>query len=454
MNLKIHLLLQIILIATACLLVTGGYVLFQVNREVIQQTAATAETVGRYLEVQLSGINPNVQQPGRFPDFDLWKQTYPVSGVCLRYAPSNPGTSPRTICQGEAMPIKLWPKAFETIYRSFFSTSVEITRPITFKGAEFGSITVVPSANMELVKAWDRIKGLLGLTASTTLAVCAWVYLAIHRALRPVQIFVNRLEQMQSNDSPVNLPEFNLFEWQRIGSAINHYAATQKQLLSDRKKLVLQLMSVQEEERAFLARELHDELGQCLTGISALSASIVQTAKQSCPQIVAEVESIARINRRVMENVRSLLTRLRPTELEELGLDTSLHTMIEEWNRQHQDRIVCRLNIHGDSQSLKPPLPIVLFRIVQEGLTNIAKHSNATNAIVNLDIAELSTFLTIEDNGNLDVFIFTKTKGLGLLGVRERVTGLGGNFELSKSPFGGLRVQVNLPAAANESLKT
>ncbi|NOU21997.1 MAG: sensor histidine kinase [Methyloglobulus sp.] len=454
MNLKIHLLLQIILIATMCLLATGSYVMFQVNQEVKQQTATTLEAVGRYLQVQLSGISPNVQKLGRFPDFDLWKQAYPVSGICLRYTPSDQKISTYMLCQGEATPIKHWPKAFENSYQSIFSTGIELTRPVIFKGTEVGSITVIPSADNELAKAWDSVKGLLGLAASTTLAVCAWVYFAIYRALRPAQTIVNRLEQMQHDDSPTLLPTFKLFEWERIGSAINNFAATQKQLLSDRKKLVLQLMSVQEEERAFLAQELHDELGQCLTGISALSASIRLTAKQDCPKIVTEVESIARVNRRIMETVRNLLVRLRPAELDELGLEACVHTMVEEWNKQHQGRTVCRLTIHGSSQSLQPPLPIVLFRIVQEGLTNITKHANATEAIIKLEIVQCNTSLTIEDSGKLDVFPFLKTKGLGLLGIRERVTGLGGSFELSKSPLGGLKLQVNLPVSADESLKT
>lgn len=451
-NLKIHLLLQIILIATVCLLATGSYVLYQVNREVNQQAAAILKAAGNYLEVQLAGINPNVQKPGRFPDFELWKQTYPVSGVCLRYASTN-RTSTYTLCRGEAEPVKYWPQAFESLYRHIFKTGIELTLPVTFKGSKVGSITVIPSTDMELAKAWDSSKGLLGLAASTAFAVCAWVYFAIHRALRPAQTIVDSLEQMQFDDSPKPLPAFKLLEWQRIGSALNHFTATQKQLLSERKHLVLQLLSVQEDERAFIARELHDELGQCLTGINALSASILQTAPQSCPQIVTEVESIARANQRVMHTVRALLLRLRPAELDELGLDACLHTMVEEWNDQHKGRSVCRLTISGESRSLKPPLPIVLFRIVQEGLTNIAKHADATEAVMNLEVAKLGVMLTIEDNGKLDVFTFPKTKGLGLLGMRERVTGLGGNFQLGKSSLGGLLLQVSLPDPADENLK-
>jgi two-component system sensor histidine kinase UhpB len=249
------------------------------------------------------------------------------------------------------------------------------------------------------------------------------------------------------------LPAFKLLEWQRIGSALNHFTATQKQLLFERKQLVLQLLSVQDDERAFIARELHDELGQCLTGINALSASILQTAPQSCPQIVTEVESIARANQRVMHTVRALLLRLRPAELDELGLDACLYTMVDEWNDQHRGRSVCRLTISGESRALKPLLQIVVFRIVQEGLTNIARHADATEAAINLEIAQVCIILTIEDNGKLDVFPFPKTKGLGLLGMRERVTGLGGSFQLGKSSLGGLLLQVSLPVPADENLK-
>jgi two-component system, NarL family, sensor histidine kinase UhpB len=446
-NLKIHLLLHIILIAAICLLATGGYVLFQVNREVKHQAAETLDAASNYLGVQLSGMNPNGQQTGHFPDFELWKQAYPISGVCLRYVPSNQRTFAHSLCQGEAMPIQHWPKTFENCYLAIFSVGIELTRKITFKDVEVGSITVIPSAQMELAKAWDRIKGLLGLAASTTLAVCAWVYFAIQQALRPARTIINSLEQMQHDNTYVFLPPFKLFEWQRIGSAINHFVITQKQMLSDRKKLVLQLMSVQEEERTFLARELHDELGQCLTGINALSASIILTAQQESPKIVAEAESIARVNQRVMETVSTLLMHLRPAELNELGLEVCLQTMVDEWNNQLRNRRVCGFTVHGESRSLKPPLPIVLFRIVQEGLSNIAKHADATEAAVRLEITRDDINLLIEDNGKLNVFPFTENRGMGLLGMRKRVMGLDGDFQLDRSALGGLRLRVTLPIA-------
>jgi two-component system, NarL family, sensor histidine kinase UhpB len=443
-NLKAHLLLQIILVAVICLMATGAYVLLQTNRQIKLDAAITLDAVGKYLEIQLLQIDANLQDSRHFPDFDLWKQTHAASGVCLHYVSDNRQSS-YGLCQGEDSPTKRWPGTFETLYRQIFSPGLGLTRPLSFKGEYHGYITVIPSAEMELARAWERLTGLLGLSASTATAVCLLVYLSIYRALRPAKMIVDNLEQMQAADSLLQLPTFKLLEWQRIGTAINAYAATQKQLLSDRKKLALQLMSVQEEERRFLARELHDEFGQCLSAINALSSSIVQTAKQDCPQLVPEAESIAKINRRVMETVRTLLLRLRPAELDELGLVASLHTMVTAWNQQYSGQIHCQLIVDGDLQQLNEPLPIALYRIVQEGLTNIAKHSAATLATVNLKIVGQTIILTIEDNGQSTVFPLLEQKGFGLLGIRERVNGLGGQLDFLARESGGLLLQVTLP---------
>lgn len=308
---------------------------------------------------------------------------------------------------------------------------------------------------MELAKAWDRLTGLLGLSATTTAAVCLLVYLTIYRALRPAQLIVNTLETMQTTDAVTPLPSFRLVEWQCIGTAINTFADTQKQLLTERKKLVLQLISVQEEERHYLAQELHDEFGQCLSAISALSSAVLLTARQDCPQLVPEVESIAHINQRIMTTVRTLLLRLRPAELVELGLAASLDTLITEWNTQHAEQKTCQLIIEGETQQLAKPLPITLYRIIQEGLTNIAKHSTASKVCVTLKLEEESTLtLTIEDNGKLVSFPFAKNQGLGLLGIRERVNGLGGQFDLFTNESGGLTINVILPKQTNNDKTT
>ncbi len=436
--------MQIVLAAIFCLMATATYVLYQANQQVKNESWMTAESLGKQLEIQLLRIDANIEQSSHFPDFDLWKQTHMQAGICIRYI-SIDKENTYGLCQGENLSRIRCPKLFQKIYRRVFNPGFEVSRSISFKGREYGSIIVAPNVETELARAWDSIVGLLGLSASTVVAVCLLVSITIYRALRPAQVIVSGLENMQNGDLIIRLPTFKLIEWQRIGAAINAFSATQNQLLTDRKKLVLKLMTLQEEERRYLARELHDELGQCLAAINAVAASIAQTAKQECPQLVPEVENITRINRHIMETVRTLLVRLRPAEIDGLGLEGCLKAMVMEWNRQSSGKTHYQLNIKGDCYNLMESLPITLFRIIQEGLTNIAKHSTATEVSVTLEISEQIVVLTIADNGNTESLPFAENQGIGILGIRERVIGLGGQLKLEIGQPNGLIVRVELP---------
>lgn len=445
MNLKVRLLLQILLVAMSCLLVTGAYVLYQTNRLVKGDALKTLDSVVKYLDMQRIRINANLQDAHHFPDFDLWKQAHGESGVCLHYLSANQKTS-YGICQGERSIGKRWPDKFEQLYKNAFHPGLGLTRTLSLKGLDYGSITVTTSSDKELAMAWDRLTGLLGLSASSTVAVSLLVYISIYRALRPANLIVSTLQAMQSTEVVSPLPVFKQREWHCIGMAINTFAETQKQLLTERKNLVLQVISVQEEERRFLARELHDEFGQCLSAINALASAILQTARQDCPSLVPEIEQIAFVNQHIMTTLRTLLVRLRPAELDEWGLAVSLESLVGEWNKQQAKQKQCQLIIEGDAQQLLKPLPITLYRICQEALTNVAKHSNAKQALISLQLTDPTMLsLTIQDNGTLPMFPFAKHHGLGLLGVRERVNGLGGTFELSKNESGGLTLTVTFP---------
>ena len=245
---------------------------------------------------------------------------------------------------------------------------LEITRPIAFNGRVYGSLTVTPNAEMEIAHTWGNISSLLGLSAMTVLAVCLLVFLSINRALRPAGIIVAGLESMEKGNLAERLPSFELIEWQRTAKAINRLAASQQQLLAERQKLTVKLINLQEEERRFLARELHDEFGQCLAATNAVAASIAQTAKQQCPALVGDADHISRITQHMLDNVRDLLKRLRPAELDELGLAASLNSLVSGWNARSAGKIRYQLNITGNCALLPEPFTITLFRITQECL--------------------------------------------------------------------------------------
>ena len=442
MNLQIHLLSRITLVALFCLLTTTAYVLYHSNQQARQATQITAESLVKQLELQLLRINGGFGQANLFPDFDLWKQTGSVPGICVSFVATNSAT--RSLCNGNKLSVQIYPASFESFYRRLLNPGLEITRSIVFKDRVFGSLTVTPSAEMEIAQACVNICGLLGLSAMTVLAVCLLVFLSISHALRPAKIIVSGLEKLEKAPA-YRLPPFELREWQRIAEAINQLAASQQQLLAERQKLAVQLINVQEEERRYLARELHDEFGQCLAAINAVAASIAQTAAQQCPALVNDAEHISRITQHMLENVRDLLKRLRPAELDELGLTAVLNSLVSGWNARSDGKCQYRLNIVGDCALLPESLTITLFRIIQECLTNIAKHASASNVNINLAIIADAVALTVKDDGSAKKLPFAGNSGIGLLGIRERVTALSGKLTLAIAEPHGLIVEMHLP---------
>lgn len=443
MNLQFHLLSRITVVALMCLLATAATVLHHSGRQARQATQITAESLGKQLELQLLRINAGFGQANQFPDFDLWKQTGSVPGICVRFVSTD--NAARSLCNGAKLSGLNWPDSFETFYRRFLNPGFEITRAITFNGRVYGSLTVTPSAEMEIAQAWENIRSLLGLSAITVLAVCLLVYLSISRALQPARIIIAGLESMEKGNLSYRLPAFELIEWQRTATAINQLAVSQQQLLAERHKLAVKLINLQEEERRFLARELHDEFGQCLAAINAVAASIAQTAEQLCPALVGEADHISRITQHMMASVRELLRRLRPAELDELGFSAGLNSLISGWNTRSGGKIHYHLSITGDCALLPEPMTVTLFRITQECLTNIAKHSAAANAKVILEITTDAVTLTVKDDGIATELPFTEGQGIGLLGIRERVTALYGRLTLAIAQPHGLIIEAWLP---------
>jgi signal transduction histidine kinase len=252
---------------------------------------------------------------------------------------------------------------------------------------------------------------------------------------------------METGHLAYRLPPFELNEWQRIAAAINQLAASQQQLLEERQKLVVKLINLQEEERRFLARELHDEFGQCLAAINAVATAIKHTAAQQCPGLVDEADHISRITAHMLNGVRDLLGRLHPAEFDELGLAASLNSLVAGWNGRGGGKTRYHLGIYGDCAVLLEAQAVTLFRIVQECLTNIAKHAAASSVSIDLAIGSEAAILTVKDDGVATELPFADAAGIGLLGIRERVAALNGYLNLAIAESHGLIVGVRLPIA-------
>ncbi|MDN5514311.1 MAG: PAS domain-containing protein [Pseudomonas sp.] len=200
--------------------------------------------------------------------------------------------------------------------------------------------------------------------------------------------------------------------------------------------------SAREEERKLIAQEIHDELGQHLTalrmGISMLN---LQFGTQA-PGLSEAAESLMGLCDRTIQVVRSIATSLRPAVLN-MGLYPALEWLINEF-RQHT-RIACELTTHSEEPALTDDQATTAFRIVQEALNNVARHSGATRTLVSLERIDDTYRLDITDNGRGFDPASVNKRSLGLAGMRERGISLGGEVVIFSHPGQGTTVQATLP---------
>jgi two-component system sensor histidine kinase UhpB len=215
--------------------------------------------------------------------------------------------------------------------------------------------------------------------------------------------------------------------------------------LIENQRLALKYVDMQEHERKTLARDLHDELGQYVNAIK-LDAVSIREAAQDRPEISETAHAVIANVDRVYEVLRGLIRQLRPVGLDELGLVAALENCANEWRSRlpaTQIEMVCG----ADLDALAESRALVLFRLVQEALTNVARHSSATRVKIEIGRAASAAGIdiSIADNGR-GADLSAHRSGLGLIGMRERVAALGGSFAVSSANgAAGFEVRAFLP---------
>jgi two-component system, NarL family, sensor histidine kinase UhpB len=225
------------------------------------------------------------------------------------------------------------------------------------------------------------------------------------------------------------------------------------ELLAENKRLVQQYVDLQESERKALARDLHDEMGQYLNAIK-LDAVSIREAATAAPDVAEAARAMIANIDRVYAAVTGLIRQLRPVGFDELGVVAALEHCVNEW-RLRLPAVRIELSVSGEFEAMDEARGLVLYRLVQEALTNIARHSRATR--VEIRIASSRTAqgaprieLLIADNGR-GVDLRVPRSGLGLLGMRERVAALGGSITLVSESDGGFKIVSSLPLTGRHS---
>lgn len=209
-------------------------------------------------------------------------------------------------------------------------------------------------------------------------------------------------------------------------------------------RLSASLVRAQEEERRVISRELHDEIGQALTAVKLNLASVERGGREEAPplDLIKEARAIAD---RTLNAVRDLSQTLHPAMLDQLGLADTLKWYLRGFSRRTSVR--AELVQHDCEGRLAPEVEVAAYRIIQEGLTNVARHAQATRCSVTLRRLPESVVVTIEDDGvGFEANQREYGQGLGLIGIQERASELGGSLRLETGLGKGTRLWVEFPA--------
>ncbi len=214
--------------------------------------------------------------------------------------------------------------------------------------------------------------------------------------------------------------------------------------------LARQLVKVQEDERRSLSRELHDEIGQMLTGLQFTIKSIMVESTEEQKNKLDQIQILISV---IISQIRELSINLRPSLLDDLGI---LPTLVWYFDR-YEAKTGVRVSFDHQNldQRLSPELEITAFRIVQEALTNVARYAEADSAEVKINILESVMQVEIYDRGRgFDITLLPKNQSVGLDGMRERAFAVGGIMEIHSQPGKGTHIHATLPITGQIERRT
>lgn len=269
-------------------------------------------------------------------------------------------------------------------------------------------------------------------------------------------VFTNRkkhgeLFHEEETITPITDAQGDITHFVSIGRDITTRVQAEEQLRQSREQLralAAHLQSVREEERGRIAREVHDELGQVLTGLKYDLAWLARGLPADSTALQEKTRGLLSLVDATINTVRRIFTDLRPSVLDELGLVAAIEWQAQEF--QSRTGIECRVSTELTDLSLGSEASTALFRICQESLTNVARHAQATRVTVRLSAEENRLILSVVDNGRgVTEQEQARVTSFGLLGMQERASLLGGQLTIVGRPGAGTTVMVRIPLRAS-----
>ena len=311
------------------------------------------------------------------------------------------------------------------------------------------AVVLTPDTSRAVLDAWDHVGAALGWALALLLAIWLATRFAIDRALAPITEIHTALERGASGQFDQRLPEYATRELALLARSYNRLADSLDESLAENARLeqdqalARALQARLEQERRAIARELHDELGQGITAVRSIAGAIIQRTTEQ-PGLNGSAQAILAMTTQMQDGVHTILQRLRSRATDEqVRIEEAVESYCALWASHHGDvHVECTIEALGEQ--VTDALGLTILRMVQESLTNVARHAHATHVEVRLGIRDGQIEVEVVDNGR-GLGENPRPGRHGLLGMRERIAELHGELELSSPPTGGLQVHARLP---------
>lgn len=335
---------------------------------------------------------------------------------------------------------------------AWFQSLLEIpreTREDTSPRLAGRELLVQTDPHNEISEAWGQLRDGEIILLLFSLLVLGLLHLVMVRLAAPLGRLSAGFDALGGGDYAVRVGKGGPREVTYLADAFNRMAARLGGLETANQRMAGQMLAIQEEERSDLARDLHDEMGPFLFAVRVDAEAIATLGRENGnASLVDHARAITDAVSHIQAQVRLILKQLRPGG--EVGLDQAIANLAAFWQRHHQS-IAITLDVTAAHEGFGPDIDAVIFRLIQEGLTNAARHSQAARVWVTVTADRAAIRVILEDDG---VGFGTQKRegGLGLAGMRERLAPLAGLLTLDQRPGGGARLTAILPRQATPML--
>ena len=451
MSLRYQIIFRILLLSSGILVLGGVIAIWQARQAVNKEVDSSVQLVLQLISLGL--VDAPVVQQDALAGLAALRQTRHLSieikqadGRLIQLAGHQQASSP------ESMP----PNWFIATVQGDYP---RVEHHLQTQSGQSLTLVIQAQPLDEISEVWQESLTFFALISLMALLTFVAVNVVLNKALRSIAEIVDALHGIEAGNYSRKLPLFSTLEFDKIATAINHMTQELAKTRDENRALTQHSLAIQEEERQHLAQELHDEFGQSLTAIKVMSV----TAARRNADILDISTAIAASCDHLMGLLRSMMQQLHPLILRELGLKATLEDMVNRWLERHPE-LLLQLECGDEVDSLEPSISIQLFRVIQECLTNVLRHAEASHVLVQVQIAAAAVadnlqpmpenqfilpadkvlMLKVKDDGR-GCELTAVQHGFGLRGMRERIRSLGGELHIESAPAGGMTVNAWVP---------